>query len=174
MKTSNWIVCSLLALAATPVLACYTVFDRADNVVYQSAKPPVDMSRPLHETVPAVFPGGHMIFDAGAECPVISSVASGQRSSAGASPLLTDQRTAQSMNVPYKAMPGGIALVSPRDAVMQPGITVLPSLTAVAQRPNTSVMGAAPSRGAVITEMRDPPITVEQSRGRVTVHEQRR
>jgi hypothetical protein len=174
MTTTKWILCSLLGLASTPVLACYTVFDRADNVVYQSSRPPVDMSRPLHETLPAVFPGGHMIFDAGSECPVISSVASGQRSSAGASPLLTDQRTAQAMNVPYKAMPGGIALVSPRDAVMMPGVTVLPSQTAVAARPDTAVMGAARSRGAVITELRDPPITVEQSRGRVTVHEQSR
>ena len=55
--------CMLLAsLLATVCLqagaACYTVFDRYSRVVIQDAQPPVDMARPLHETVPQRFPGG--------------------------------------------------------------------------------------------------------------------
>lgn len=131
----------LLGLLGLDAMACFTVYDRSDRVVYQSQTPPVDMSRPLHETVPARFPGGHMIFELGADCHVISSVAAGrgERSVWTSSPLLTDARTARSMGLPYREMAAGVALVAPQDAVMLPGFTVLPAQAAV---PATAAMGA--------------------------------
>ena len=42
---------------------CYTLYDRDNRVVYQGRESPVDMSRPLHETVPALQPGGHLVLD---------------------------------------------------------------------------------------------------------------
>jgi len=151
MKLNQLILCSLLGFAASQALACYTVYDRSDRIVYQSQTPPVDMSRPLHETLQARFPGGHMIFEAAGDCPVISSVASGAGGPtlSSISPLLMDQRTAEVLKVPHKVLSNGVVLVQPRDAIMAPGMTVIPS---------TAVMGAAaPSRGGVITELRDPP-----------------
>ena len=41
-------------------LACYTVYNSANQVVYQAQAAPVDMRYQLHQTLPAVFPGGHM------------------------------------------------------------------------------------------------------------------
>jgi hypothetical protein len=133
----------LLGLTAAQALACYTVYDSADRVVYQSEKPPVDMSRPLHETLPPRF---HMIFDGAAECAVINSVAlgAGGRTLTSISPLLTEQRTARSMGLPHTVAAQGVAVVQPRDAVLAPGVTVLPS----PRIPSAAGAGASPNRGA--------------------------
>ncbi|HSV35298.1 MAG TPA: hypothetical protein VLI46_07055 [Ramlibacter sp.] len=167
MQRWKYLLLLPLGIASFHASACYTVYDRNERVVYQSEMPPVDMSRPLHETLPARFPGGHMIFDASSECQVISSVASGMGAPtlSSRSPLLTEQRTAQAMNVPHIVLEGGVALVQQRDAVMAPGISVVPSSGV----PNTSMMGAGPSRSRVITELRDPPVTIEQNGGRWAV-----
>ena len=50
------LLCSLLGSASMQAAACYTVYDPSDRVVYHESVPPVDMSRPLHETLPARFP----------------------------------------------------------------------------------------------------------------------
>lgn len=134
--------------------ACYTVYDRSDRVVYHGQTAPVDMSRPIHESLPARFPGGHMIFDTAADCPEISVVPRAVAHRSLSSPLLTDQRTAQAMHLPHRVLPGGVALVQPGGAAMVPGLTVIPSETVAARRP---------SRETVITELRDPPATVVQS-----------
>jgi hypothetical protein len=68
VKLALWCSCCGSLLAAAPALACFTVSDDDDRVVYHSADPPVDMSRPLHETVPLAFPGGHMVFDLETRC----------------------------------------------------------------------------------------------------------
>ncbi len=53
-----------LSLASLQALGqCYTVYDRDERVVYQGRESPVDMSRPLHQTVPGLFPGGHLVLD---------------------------------------------------------------------------------------------------------------
>lgn len=153
MRLWKLLLLAPLGLAAFNAMACYTVYDRSDRVVYQSDKAPVDMSRPLHETLPARFPGGHMIFDTSAECAVISSIASGSggRNMTTASPLLTDERTARAMGMPHTQLAGGIALVQARDASMAPGITVLPP------EPGGTFAARRATRDAVITEWRDPP-----------------
>jgi hypothetical protein len=59
----------LACLAAGQAAAqCYTVYDRNNRVLYHAAESPVDMSRPLHQTVEAAFPGGHMVFDNFSAC----------------------------------------------------------------------------------------------------------
>ncbi len=47
---------------SSQALACYTVYNRANQVIYHASTPPVDMSYQLHQTLPAVFPDGHMVF----------------------------------------------------------------------------------------------------------------
>ena len=63
------VLCCYSLLAASQAFACYTVTSANDQVLYRAIDPPVDMSRPIHETLPQVFPGGHMVFDLGTDCP---------------------------------------------------------------------------------------------------------
>jgi hypothetical protein len=164
------LLCAGLGAATFDAAACYTVYDRSERVVYQSPVAPVDMSRPLHETLPARFPGGHMIFDAAADCQSLASAPSRPgRNMASQAPLLTETSRAVAMKVPHTPLGAGIALVQPRDATVPPGLTVLPATAVAANPPNTAVMGAGPGRGPVITELRDPPVIIEQSGGRITV-----
>jgi hypothetical protein len=170
MRHAYLLLGALFAAASFHASACYTVYDRSDRVVYQSLDAPVDMSRPIHETLPLRYPGGHMVFDTEPQCPVTSSVAAQRRTidTTTHSPLFTDERTAAAMGMPHRQLAGGIALVQPRDANLAPGLTVIPDTRLAATRSNTSVMGAGPSR-PVITELRDPPVTIEQTGNRVIV-----
>lgn len=93
------------------------------------------------------------------------------------SPLLTDRHTAESHNLPYTVLQGGIVMV-PADAaakVRLPAVTVVPSDVSTAQvsAPSTAVMGAGPAPQAggetVITELRNPPITIVQRGKNVAV-----
>lgn len=76
---SRTVLCCSLLLAASPAFACYTVTAANDRIVYHAVNPPVDMSRPIHETLPQVFPGGHMVFDLSTDCqgaaPVVQAFA---------------------------------------------------------------------------------------------------
>lgn len=146
----------LVSAASFNALACYTVHDSAGRVVYQGAEAPVDMSRPLHETVPQRFPGGHMVFDTSTVCTSINVTGAGRtrgmQQATLSSPLLTDAATAQRMNVPHKMIARGVAVVDGPAIAMAPVVTVIPSeQTAVAiaraDRQNRSPV--------VITEYRD-------------------
>jgi hypothetical protein len=172
LRRSYLLLCAALGAASFNASACYTVYDRSDRVVYQSESPPVDMSRPLHETLPSRFPGGQLVFDTSETCPV-SSVAAlgGARDWTTHSPLFTNERTAQAMRVPHTRLAGGIALVEPGEATLAPAITVIPDSRMASARSNTSVMGAGPGRRPVITELRDPPVTIEQNGNEVTVRD---
>ena len=68
MMVSRIAACCGCLMAASQAMACFTVLSREDAVVYFAAEPPVDMSRPLHETLPRLVPGGHMVFDLATEC----------------------------------------------------------------------------------------------------------
>ena len=190
-----------LAAASVNALACYTVYDRNDRIVYNAQRPPVDMSLPLHETLPRAFPGGHMIFAANTECPAnvapppAARVARAQPRGA-ASPLLTDERTARAMGLPHTQLASGAAIV-PAQAVAKvdlPTFSVIQTSNdlamASARTLNTTAMGAGPApmavatqtmgagpapgqdRGAIITELRDPPVPIIQ-RGRDLIVRQR-
>ena len=165
-----YLLCAVLGAASFNASACYTVYDRSDQVVYQSQDPPVDMSRPIHDTLSSRYPGGHLVFDTAAQCPATPSVAARRRAAdtAAPAPLLTDERTAVAMGVPHTQLGRGIVLVQARDASIAPGPTVIRDTRLAASRPNTSMMGAGPSR-PVITELRDPPVTIEQAGNRITV-----
>jgi len=52
----------LSCLFSGQALACYTVYNRANQVIYHALAAPVDMRYQLHQTLPAVFPGGHLVF----------------------------------------------------------------------------------------------------------------
>ena len=150
---------SLVAVASFNASACYTVYDRSNRVVYHGQDAPVDMSRPIHETLPQRFPGGHMVFDTAVDCPAVNVTGLGnsrRNVTPLASPLLTDVQTAQKMHLPHTIVAGGVALVPPQQAAMAPGVMVIPSETTLAS-------ARTPSRERVITEMRDPPMTIVQS-----------
>ena len=55
------LVAGLLSQAA--MADCYVVHGPGpeQEVVYRSMEPPVDLSRPLHETLPLVAPGGSLV-----------------------------------------------------------------------------------------------------------------
>ena len=56
------LVVTLLALSAPAYSSCYTVY-AGSNLVYQSTRAPVDLSYPLHETLPKRFgAGASMVF----------------------------------------------------------------------------------------------------------------
>lgn len=119
------LLASLLSLAGAPAFACYTVYDSANRVLYQSDKPPVDMTRPLHETLPQRFPGGQLVFDETAECLVVSPVAMGDGGPTDtSSPLLTNETTAARMGANHRTV-DGVTVVPSGEAAMKPGVTVL-------------------------------------------------
>ncbi|WP_119966840.1 hypothetical protein [Simplicispira lacusdiani] len=51
-------------LSQAALAACYVVYGPGpeQELVYRSVEPPVDLSRPLHETMPQVAPGGSLVF----------------------------------------------------------------------------------------------------------------
>ena len=155
------LLCSLLAAASLQAgAACYTVFDRYSRVIFQDATPPVDMARPLHETLPQRFPGGHMIVsdDACRPLPIVTPAVPTGR----APPLLTDRKTAQAMGVPYKVLSGEVVLVEGRQAPGRPSLSVIPSVSGASGKPRSEV---------VITELHDPPMTIVQTSQQVAASE---
>ena len=167
MKLKLALLCAL-GLASANAMACYTVYDRSNQVVYNAQTPPVDMGRPLHETMPVAFPGGHMVFDTTADCPreVPSRVSVTPAAPAKPSPLLTDRRTAAAMNVPHTILPSGVALIN-QPTAMAAGITVIPT-SSPAQVVASAVTARRSTRpDTVITELHNPPLTVVQQGGLV-------
>ena len=187
MKFKFALICAALGLAAANASACYTVYGANNRVVYQGADAPVDMSRPLHQTLPRRFPGGHMVFDLSNLCepvsvaqvprtnvahaPVNTVRIEGTRRATPVStgPMLTDRRTAQRMNLPHTEVSGDVVMVPAETMArvnLRPGVTVVPGaeFSEVAAVPATATMGAgpAPTKPTVITEMRNPPMTVIQ------------
>ena len=156
MKFAHAALAVLATLAAGQAMACFTVYDRDNRIVYNDPKPPVDMSKPLHETLQKAYPGGHLVFARGGDCPTDVArppVRTGVRP--GSSPLLTDARTAASMGLPHTPLGNGVVLVPNRPDNMPAGFVISESGV---QRSNTAAMGAGPARAPqqpVITEMRD-------------------
>ncbi len=55
---------AMLALTASAwaQATCYTVYDSKNEVIYRSAEPPVDMSKPLHQTAGELPSGSRVVF----------------------------------------------------------------------------------------------------------------
>ena len=68
-----FIALSTALLSAPQAMACYTVYNRANQVVYSNMATPIDMRYQIHERLPAVFPGGHMVFGNSTDCPLIDT-----------------------------------------------------------------------------------------------------
>jgi hypothetical protein len=143
----------LLAAVSFNACACYTVYDRSNRVVYLGESPPVDMSRQLHETLPARYPAGQLVFDGATRCPEIDRAAP-VVTLRDTAPLLTQKRIAQAMKVPYTVLSGDIVLVPPGHVQTRPAVTIIPP-----QALDDSSLG----RDTVITELHDPPMTIVQS-----------
>ena len=150
-----------LALPCVNALACYTVYDRSNAVVYHAMVPPVDMTPPYTSRLSKVFPGSHLVFGSNTGCPAIQAGYNPLRQSAVA-PLFTDPQTAEGMKLEHTVLPNGAAVVRKPPANMRPGFTVINQAgVASADTPRRGI-GAAPGSGPVITEMRNPPMTVIQ------------
>jgi hypothetical protein len=188
MKLKLALLCGL-ALAGANAMACYTVYDGTNRVIFQGIETPVDMSVPLHQSVGQRFgAGATMVFNQSNTCTPVG-IAQVARSSArdtapgtirmertgrtvapsSEAPLLTDRSTAQANHLPHKTMAGNIVMVPAVAAarIDLPTFTVIPSDTAVARAPtpvNTAAMGAGPAttRGTVITEMRNGQVSVQR------------
>ena len=149
MKIRFALACAL-GVASANALACYTVYDRNDRVVYNDTRPPMDMSLPLHQTLPQRFPGGHMVFDDSRSCSL--PVQAGRVLPAGSSaPLLTNAATAQALRLTHTTMASNITLVPGYAAarIDLPTFTVVPAdeTALAAARPpvDTTAMGAGPA-----------------------------
>lgn len=172
-KTLAAVLFCSLGLAAGNALACYTVYDASNKVVYQGQQPPVDMSRPIQQTLPRLYPGGHLVFGSGVNCPreqaqPLAAALAAPASSAG-SPLLTDQQTAAAMNLRHTVLANGAAFVARRPEQLVAAVVVSPS--AAPRRSAQVPVGAVTARprgNTVITEMHNPPlVAVEDAHGMV-------
>ncbi|MGE0329862.1 MAG: hypothetical protein AB7P37_04135 [Ramlibacter sp.] len=99
MNLKSCACCALFAVASVNAAACYTVYDRNNRVVYNAQTAPVDMRYQIHETLPRVFPGAHMVFGDSADCPITQERA--PRSGDAVVRLGESQRTST-----YGALPG--------------------------------------------------------------------
>lgn len=178
-----------LLLVGANAMACYTVYDANNRIVYQGTLAPVDMSIPLHQALEQRFPrGAQMVFDQGSTCGSIGVAQvprptgkdvppntirmegrpAARPNSSGPAPLFTDRQTAERAHLPHTQVAGDIVVVPPAAAerAMRPTVTVLPSTTyaRAPEAPNTNVLGAgpAPKRQIVITEMRDGTVRVNE------------
>jgi len=89
-STSTFSRAAVLAFASTAALAlpdaaeasCFTVFNRANQLVFQSVLTPVDLSQPIGRIVQRRFPGHHLVWSEDLEsCREIgSAVPAGERS----------------------------------------------------------------------------------------------
>lgn len=147
MINIRWAVFAAACCAATPALACFTVYDRNNQVLYSAQVPPVDMSRPVHETLPQKFPGGHMVFDGNVNCPIVQAAGQLRASptAPGRSPLLTDVATARSMGLKHTVIADGVAMIQDRPENMRPGVVTAES-GLQQPGPDTRMMGAGPAR----------------------------
>jgi hypothetical protein len=197
MKLKLGVLCALL-LAGANAMACYTVYDASGRVAYRGLEAPVDMSLPLHQALEQArfTPGSSIVFDQAATCTPVSVAqvarptgpnvpvntirlerTGRQISPSSAAPLLTDRETAQRAGVPYTQFAGDVVMVPPGAAnrIDMSTVTVVHGDTSVARAsgPDTTAMGAGPAREGrtqtVITEMRDPPVTIIQRGGSVSV-----
>lgn len=157
-----------LALAGANAMACYTVYDGYNRVVWQGSDPPVDMSMPLHEAMARRFgAGATMVFNQTDSCAPVSVArvarpvgttpppntlrmerTGRQYSPSSRAPLLTDRRTAEANGVPHTQVAGDIVMVPGGAAarVNMSSLSVIPSrpVAAVAAIPDTSSLGAGP------------------------------
>jgi hypothetical protein len=158
----------LLGFSVGHAAACFTVYDRTNAIVYYAQTPPVDMTPPFNEKLQRAFPGSHLVFGNTTGCPVKQAGYNPAKPLAPTSPLFTDKRTAEEMKLSHSVLPNGAALVAKPPAGMRPGFTVMNlNGQASTDRAVTRPASASSKQSPVITEMRDPPVTVIERDGSV-------
>jgi len=155
----NFAVLALVALAAGNAAACFTVYDRTNAIVYYAQTPPIDMTPPFNDKLQKVFPGSHLVFGSTTGCPVKQAGYNPAKPPAATSPLFTDKRTAEDMKLNHTVLPNGAAMVAKPPTGMRPGFTVM-NLTGQA------AIAPAEKSSPVITELRDPQVTIIEQQGR--------
>ena len=158
--TKKLALVAFLGLAAGHAAACFTVYDRTNAIVYYAQTPPVDMTPPFNEKLQRVFPGSHLVFGSTTGCPVKQAGYNPARPPAATSPLFTDKRTAEEMKLNHTLLPNGAAMVAKPPTGMRPGFTVM-------NLGGQAAISPAVKSSPVITELRDPPITIIEQRGRI-------
>ena len=82
-----------LAVFSGQAMACFTVYNKSNVPVYSNMSPPIDMSYQIHQRLPDVFPGGHMVFGNSYDCPLIDTrVAVAQLSNVSTTGNLSSRR----------------------------------------------------------------------------------
>ena len=147
MKIKFALLLLLAGSAATNALACYTVYDRSNAIVYYAQTPPFDMTPPFNDRLQNRFPGSHLVFDNKTDCPARQAGYNPNRAPASTAPLFTDKQTAEEMKLAHTVLPNGTAMVAKPPSGMRPGFTVM-NLDGKRTK--------AASSGTVITEMRKP------------------
>jgi len=143
MKGIHVVLAAVAAVACGQAMACYTVYDRDNRIIYNDVQPPVDMSVPLHEALAKRFPAGSaMVFNDSRDCP--SEARLQVRARNGKSPLIPDQKTAEELKLPHKPLGNGLAVVSERPDDMRPGFVLAESGLPAGN--DTRSMGAGPAR----------------------------
>lgn len=141
MNTRSLLAACVLAGASWQALACYTVYDVDSRVMYRGDAAPVDMSRPLHETLSQRFPGGQLVFGR-APCAELPASLPSRR--IPPAPLLADRRTAQDIGARYDVLSRNIVMVPAAEAG---GLAALPSGINVLDS-HSVAMGAASAQWA--------------------------
>jgi hypothetical protein len=162
----NLALFALFGVAAGHSVACFTVYDRTNAIVYYAQTPPIDMTPPFNDKLQKAFPGSHLVFGDTTGCPVKQAGYNPARPPAASSPLFTDKRTAEELKLNHTVLPNGAAMVPKPPTSMRPGFTVM-NLGGQGAAPAAASL-ASPAKGSpVITEMRDPPVTLIQRDGAV-------
>jgi hypothetical protein len=155
----SWLTLLLLAGAALPAQACFTVYGPGGRVLYHALEPPVDMRGPLHETLPLRFPQGHLVFGNEQDCPSADPI---RPPRAGGTPLLTDRASAEALGRPQRSA-GEAALVPGAGPTVRPGVVVAVSPFAPPPRSDpadddTRRMGGPPARPRTAAEVIRAPL----------------
>lgn len=92
---------AVLALTASAwaQAACYTVYDSKSEVIYRSAEPPVDMSKPLHQTAADLPAGSRVVFTPNSAVCVteVHALPGAKKLSSSSANMVTDQLSLGSM-----------------------------------------------------------------------------
>jgi hypothetical protein len=161
----NLALFALSCAAAGHAAACFTVYDRTNAIVYYAQTPPVDMTPPFNDKLQKAFPGSHMVFGDTTGCPAKQAGYNPAKPPAPSSPLFTDKRTAEELKLSHTVLPNGAAMVAKPPTGMRPGFTVMNLGGQGATAPVPVPSATSAKKSPVITEMRDPPVTVIQRDG---------
>ena len=64
MKAFTYAAAAVVAafFSQSALASCYVVYGPDQDIVYRAPEPPVDLSRQIHETLPAVAPNSTLVF----------------------------------------------------------------------------------------------------------------